>query len=95
MDYRAIYIPSKTGYGAYSPDVPGCVAAGDTLEEVRSRISEALHVHINSMVEDGDALPTPSETLGELEPFDILEVIHVQIDGSRLQEVQNAKAQIS
>lgn len=79
MDYAVIYIPSKTGYGAYSPDVPGCVAAGSTLDEARSRMSEALQAHINSMVEDGDILPVPAHTVDEMEPADILEMVHVSI----------------
>jgi predicted RNase H-like HicB family nuclease len=39
----------ETSYGAYSPDVPGCVAVGDTREEVEQRMREALRLHLELM----------------------------------------------
>jgi len=51
---------SATGYGAYVPDLPGCVATGPTLEVTRSRIAKAIEMHLASMREDGDAIPEPS-----------------------------------
>lgn len=42
------------------PDFPGCITAGDTLEQARQRAAEALAFHIYGMREDGDAIPAPS-----------------------------------
>jgi predicted RNase H-like HicB family nuclease len=47
-------------YSAYSPDVDGCVAAGESIEEVLQLIYEALQMHIAAMVRAGDELPDES-----------------------------------
>ncbi len=47
-----------TSYGAYSPDVPGCVAVGDTRDEVEQRMREALQSHLQLMQEEHLPLPT-------------------------------------
>ena len=55
-----IFERTHTGYSAYSPDVPGCVAAARTLPSTRKLIREALEFHLEGMAEDGDELPQPS-----------------------------------
>jgi len=47
------------GYSAYVPDLPGCVAAGETREEVEQLIHEAVELHLEDMVERGEAIPKP------------------------------------
>lgn len=47
-------------FGVDFPDFPGCVTAGKTLEEARHMAAEALELHIEGMVADGDAIPEPS-----------------------------------
>ena len=49
-----------TNYSAWSPDVLGCVATGDTIEEVKREMREALALHLRGMAEDGVPLPAPS-----------------------------------
>lgn len=49
--------PSDNNYSAWSPDVLGCVSAGDTIAETVANMREALAFHIETMVEDGDQLP--------------------------------------
>jgi len=49
-----------TNYSAYSPDLPGCVATGDTREETEKNMREAIQLHIEGLQEDG--LPIPSST---------------------------------
>ena len=44
-------------YSAYSPDLPGCVAAGDTREETNLIMREAMHLHLQGFIEDGDPVP--------------------------------------
>lgn len=57
MMYAVIFEKGKTGYGAYVPDLPGCVATGKTLEDVQRLIREAIEMHLQGMREDGDAIP--------------------------------------
>jgi predicted RNase H-like HicB family nuclease len=47
----------KRGYGVYFPDLPGCVSAGDTIEEAARNAEEALSLHLRGIVEDGDEIP--------------------------------------
>ncbi len=47
----------KNSYGAYSPDIPGCVAVGKTKEEVEQKMYEAITFHIEGLLEDGLPLP--------------------------------------
>jgi predicted RNase H-like HicB family nuclease len=54
-------------YGAYSPDLPGCVAVGDTLEEVEKNMREAIVMHIQGMIEDHEPIPIPQSTAEYME----------------------------
>jgi predicted RNase H-like HicB family nuclease len=58
--YLVIYERSATGWGAYLPDLPGCVATGSTREIVERRIQEAVTAHIKGMRDDGLPIPEPS-----------------------------------
>jgi predicted RNase H-like HicB family nuclease len=49
-----------SNYGVEFPDFPGCVTAGATLDEARTMAQEALELHVEGMLEDGDAIPKPS-----------------------------------
>ena len=61
MKYAVIYEASESGgYGAYVPDLPGCVAVGDSLDEVRTLIREAIEMHLSGMREDGATIPPPT-----------------------------------
>jgi predicted RNase H-like HicB family nuclease len=51
---------TDSGFGVEFPDFPGCVTAGATLEDARRMADEALRLHVDGMIEDGDALPAPS-----------------------------------
>lgn len=46
-----------SNYSAWSPDVPGCVATGDTMEECVSEMRDAIAFHLEGLVEDGDPIP--------------------------------------
>jgi len=50
----------KTSYGAYVPDLPGCVAVGETRREVLKLIREAIELHIEALREQGDPIPPPT-----------------------------------
>lgn len=58
--YAVILEKSRTGYSAYVPDLPGCVAADATLEGTEKLIREAIDFHIEGMREDGDSIPVPT-----------------------------------
>ncbi|MBI2267750.1 MAG: type II toxin-antitoxin system HicB family antitoxin [Armatimonadetes bacterium] len=50
----------ETSYGAYSPDLPGCIAVGQTMEEVEARMLNAMHGHIAHYLEKGQEIPVPT-----------------------------------
>ncbi len=54
-----VVITKEKNYGAHSPDVPGCIAVGDTFEECKANMQSALQAHIAWMLSDGDPLPVP------------------------------------
>lgn len=57
--YAVVIEHEGTSYGAYVPDLPGCVAVAETEIEVRQLIREAITLHIQAMREDGDEIPEP------------------------------------
>ncbi|MCP4361798.1 MAG: type II toxin-antitoxin system HicB family antitoxin [Chloroflexi bacterium] len=59
MEYMVIIEQGEDSYGAYVPDLPGCVAVGDTREEVRALIQEAIVLHLEMLQEDGLPIPHP------------------------------------
>ncbi len=58
--FLVLFERSTTGYRAYAPDLPSCVATGRTIEETRQRMVKALELHLAAMREDGDQIPEPS-----------------------------------
>ncbi len=48
---------TESNYSAYSPDLPGCIATGDTREEAEQNMYEAMKMHVDGLIEDG--LPVP------------------------------------
>ena len=62
MQYLVIIEKVANSYGAYVPDLPGCVAVGETKAEVRKLITEAIRFQIEGLREDGDVVPPPSST---------------------------------
>ena len=61
--YAIIIERTSTGFSAYSPDVPGCAAVGDTEEETRQSFRDALAAHFDLMREIGDPIPEPSSSV--------------------------------
>lgn len=59
MQYAIVIEQGPTSYGAYVPDLPGCVAVADTEQEVRQLIKEAVDFHIEGMLENGEEIPEP------------------------------------
>jgi len=59
MRYAIVIEKTDNNYGAWAPDLPGCVAVGDTVEEVQQLMQEAIEMHLAGMREDGDPIPPP------------------------------------
>jgi predicted RNase H-like HicB family nuclease len=58
--YAVVIEQGPTSWGAYAPDVPGCVSVAETREEVEALIQEAIEFHFQGMAADGDPIPEPS-----------------------------------
>ncbi|MDZ7667423.1 MAG: type II toxin-antitoxin system HicB family antitoxin [Desulfotignum sp.] len=55
--YLVIVEQTKTGYSAFSPDLPGCVATGKTRDEVEQAMRDAIQFHLDGMRQDGERIP--------------------------------------
>ncbi len=62
MRYVVIVEQGENGFGAYVPDLPGCVAVGETKDEALRLIQEAIELHLESVREEGLPLPEPSSS---------------------------------
>ncbi len=77
-------------YSAYSPDVSGCVAAGNSVEETLKNMREALEFHFESMIDDGEEIPTPKslnyyvQQTDDISNEDILAHVNIEIPESVL-----------
>lgn len=67
MRYAVVIERDSSGLSAYVPDLPGCVAAADTVEEVRSLIQGAIRLHLAGLREDGEPVPEPSSQVEYVE----------------------------
>ena len=67
MKYIAIIGKTGNGYAADLPDLPGCIAAGETFEETCQLIQEAANFHVEGMIEDGETIPEPLNVAIEVE----------------------------
>ncbi len=63
MKYAVVIEKGETSYGAYVPDLPGCVASGETREEVLRLIHEAIEFHLQGLKEDGESIPEPTSSI--------------------------------
>lgn len=59
MEYLVVVEEGKKGFGAYVPDLPGCVAVGETRREVLKLIREGIELHLESLREAGEPIPAP------------------------------------
>jgi len=60
MEYLVVVEKGKSSYGAHVPDLPGCIAAGETRREVLKLIREAIELHIEALRESGQPVPEPN-----------------------------------
>ena len=62
MRYLVVVEKGPTSFGAYVPDLPGCIAVGETRDEVIASIQEAIEFHLEGLKEDGQPSPPPSSS---------------------------------
>ena len=67
MRYAIVIEKAESNYSAYVPDLPGCVATGNSIEEVEAEIREAIAFHIEGLREDGSLVPAPSSQVEYIE----------------------------
>ncbi len=65
--YALVIEPTGTGFSAFSPDVPGCAAVGDTEDETRRNFQDALTAHFDAMREIGEPIPEPHTSVDYVE----------------------------
>ena len=62
MQYVVVIEQTETSYGAYVPDLPGCVAVAKTRDETLALIHEAIELHVAQLRSDGESVPKPTTT---------------------------------
>lgn len=62
MRYLVVVEKGPTSFGAYVPDLPGCVAAGETKAEVLALIREAIELQLEGLMDEGQSIPAPSSS---------------------------------
>lgn len=62
MRYLVVVERGPTSHGAHVPDLPGCIAVGESREEVLTLIREAIEFHIEGLKRDGQPIPAPAST---------------------------------
>lgn len=67
MQYSVVIERTDNGYSAYAPDLPGCIAAGDSQIEVEELIRAAIIMHLESLREHGDPVPEPKTSVALVE----------------------------
>jgi len=67
MRYTVVIEQGPTSYGAYVPDLPGCIAAAESRSEVISLIREAIEFHVETMRDEGIPVPEPHSTAESVE----------------------------
>jgi len=67
MKYLIIIERGETSFGAYVPDLPGCVAVGETEAEVLELIPESIEYHLEGLRDEGSTIPLPHSNFGFIE----------------------------
>ena len=67
MRYAIVIEKADSNYAGFVPDLPGCVATGETVEETENLLREAIEIHLEGMREDGLSIPVPSSIVDYVE----------------------------
>ena len=69
LKYAVVYEQTPNNYGAYVPDLPGCISTGASWREIQDNIREAVEFHIEGLHENGDPVPEPRMSISEAMEF--------------------------
>ena len=78
--YPIVIEIGEDGCSGHLPDLPGCVATGKTVEQVKERIESALQSYIEDMIEDGEPIPEPDSTPFQDDLDETCEVHYVDVE---------------
>lgn len=67
MKHPIVIEKAETGYSAYSPDLPGCVATGTTIDETEQNMHEAIDFHVDGLRQEGFPIPEPNSASAYVE----------------------------
>jgi len=65
VKYFVIYDKTGTGFSAYVPDLPGCIATGATLDDTKAIMRQAIELHLEGLQADGTPVPQPATVAAE------------------------------
>ena len=65
--YAAVFEKAESNWAAYVPDLPGCITTGETLEETKRNIREAIALHLEAMDDVGEPVPEPTTDVDYVE----------------------------
>jgi len=77
ITYLAVFEKSKTGYGVFFPDIPGCITCGNDFDHALRMAEEVLGLHLYGMEKDGEKLPPRVDNIPELASGDIVAAVSV------------------
>ncbi|MFY9746882.1 MAG: type II toxin-antitoxin system HicB family antitoxin [Acidobacteriaceae bacterium] len=69
-EYLVVYEKGERNWSAFSPDVPGCGSLGDTVEDTRANMREALELYLSESAKAGEPIPEATATTVDFEEFD-------------------------
>jgi predicted RNase H-like HicB family nuclease len=98
--YLVVYEKGKKNYGGFAPDVSGCVSLGDTIEDIRANLTEALQLYMDTAVELGYPIPEPTSTTitlpieGETDPKVSYVVEHLTVNIPRAKATKRKLRQV-
>lgn len=67
MRYAVVIEKAGNNYSAYVPDLPGCITTGHTVEEIERNMRDAIELHLEGMIEDGETIPEPTTAVSYVE----------------------------
>jgi predicted RNase H-like HicB family nuclease len=68
--YMVVFEKGAKNWSAFSPEIPGCGSLGDTLDETRENMQDAIHVYLEETIKDGEPIPDAVATGVNIEEFD-------------------------
>jgi predicted RNase H-like HicB family nuclease len=69
-EYLVVYEKGENNWSAFSPDIPGCGSLGDSLDDARSNMRDAMELYLNETAKAGESIPDASATTVDFSEFD-------------------------